>query len=63
MTEHEYETAEEFREKLKNATIEKCPDCGCRKVDRGVDVQFEVFCQCRKCKFSWAVLHDEEPNL
>jgi hypothetical protein len=53
----------EFWEMLKNATIERCPDCGCENVETleplsQPDDDFLCECKNKKCQFTWAVSPD-----
>lgn len=59
----EYEITEEDKKIMRNATTEKCPDCGCEKVDKLEPLcppYDEVLCECtnKQCHFRWTVLTD-----
>ncbi len=52
-----------FKEMLKNATTERCPDCGCENVERREPLSTpdgDTLCECtnKKCQFTWAVRPD-----
>jgi hypothetical protein len=62
--EQECEITEEDKKIMRNATTEKCPDCGCEKVDKLVPISppyDEILCECtdkKECHFTWTVLTD-----
>jgi hypothetical protein len=62
--EQEYEITEEHKKIIRNATTEKCPDCGCEKVDKLVHISppyDEILRECtdkKECHFTWTLLTD-----